>query len=187
MRTYRDLGVFASGQVNERPWILLAEGHFWYRYSGLWFPCPRDIIAPNSFILHLFLFPFVLPDLFFFSFFFFNQIFSFFTFQMLFPFLVSPPKTPYPILPPSAHPLPLPCAAIPLHWTIWPSQDQGPLLPLMSNKAILCYICSWSHESLHVYSLVGGLVPRSSGSTGWFILFFLLWGCKLLQLLQSFL
>jgi hypothetical protein len=22
----------------------------------------------------------------------------------------------------------------------------------MSNKAILCYICSWSHRSLHVYS-----------------------------------
>jgi hypothetical protein len=26
----------------------------------------------------------------------------------------------------------------------------------MSHKAILCYICGWSHESLHVY-LVGGL------------------------------
>ena len=33
----------------------------------------------------------------------------------------------------------------------------------MSHKAILCYICSWSHGSLHVYSLVGGLVPGSSG------------------------
>ena len=29
---------------------------------------------------------------------------------------------------------------IPLHWGIEPSQDQGPLLPLMPNKAILCYI-----------------------------------------------
>jgi hypothetical protein len=62
------------------------------------------------------------------------------------------------------HPLPLPCPCIPLHWG--PSQDQGPLLSLMSHNAILCYICGWSHGSLHVYSLVGGLVPGSSGSTG---------------------
>jgi hypothetical protein len=40
-------------------------------------------------------------------------------------------------------------------------QDQGWLLPLIPNKAILCYICSWSHGFLHVYSLVGGPVPRS--------------------------
>jgi hypothetical protein len=31
----------------------------------------------------------------------------------------------------------------------------------MPDKAILCYICGWSHGSLHVYSLVGGLVPGS--------------------------
>jgi hypothetical protein len=30
---------------------------------------------------------------------------------------------------------------------------------LMTNKAILCYMCGWSHGSLHVYPLVGGLVP----------------------------
>jgi hypothetical protein len=29
------------------------------------------------------------------------------------------------------------------------------------NKAILCYICGWTHGSLHVYFLVGGLVPGS--------------------------
>jgi hypothetical protein len=34
---------------------------------------------------------------------------------------------------------------------------------LISSKAIFCYICTWSHGSLHVYSLVGGLVPGSSG------------------------
>jgi hypothetical protein len=34
--------------------------------------------------------------------------------------------------------------------SIQPSQDQGPLLPLMPDKAILCYICSGSHGSLHV-------------------------------------
>jgi hypothetical protein len=44
----------------------------------------------------------------------------------------------------------------------------------MSHKAILCYICSWSLESLHVYSLVGGLVPESSGDIGWFILLLVL-------------
>ena len=32
----------------------------------------------------------------------------------------------------------------------------------MHDKAILCYICSWSH----VYSLVDGLVPGSSGEWG---------------------
>jgi hypothetical protein len=33
----------------------------------------------------------------------------------------------------------------------------------MTHEAILCYICSWSYGSFHVYSLVGGLVPGSSG------------------------
>jgi hypothetical protein len=57
----------------------------------------------------------------------------------------------------------LPCPGFPLQWGIEPSQDQGPLLLFMSNKAILCYIHSWSHGSFHVSSLVGGLVPGSSG------------------------
>jgi hypothetical protein len=43
----------------------------------------------------------------------------------------------------------------------------------MSNKAVLCYICNWSNEFHHVYSLVGGLVSGRSGGTGWFILLFL--------------
>jgi hypothetical protein len=47
---------------------------------------------------------------------------------------------------PPTQPLLLPRLNIPLHWGIEPSQDQGPLLPLVSNKAILCYICRWSHE-----------------------------------------
>jgi hypothetical protein len=76
----------------------------------------------------------------------------------------------------------LPGPGIPLHGGIEPSQDQGSLLPLMTDKAILCYICSWSHGSLYVYSLVDGLVPGSSEGTDWF----LLWGCKSLQLLGSF-
>ena len=80
---------------------------------------------------------------------------------------------------------PLPCSpthllllsypGISIHWVIEPSQEQGPLLPLMSNKAILCYIYSWSHESHHVCSLVGGLVPESSKGSGWLILLFFLW------------
>jgi hypothetical protein len=71
-------------------------------------------------------------------------------------------------------PLPPPCPQIPLQWGIKSLQDQGPLLPLMPNKAVLCYICGWSHGFLHVHSSVGGLVPGSSGAgSGWLILFFL--------------
>jgi hypothetical protein len=88
---------------------------------------------------------------------------------MLSPFLVSSWKPPIPSLsptfyegvPPPTHPLLPPCPGIPLHWGIEPSQDQGPLLPLMPTKAI--YIYSWSHGSFRVHSLVGGLVPGSSG------------------------
>jgi hypothetical protein len=88
------------------------------------------------------------------------------------PFLDFSPRNPlyhlpspffYGDVPPLTHPLPPPYTQIPLHWGIYPSQDQGPLLPLTPNKAILCYICNWSHGSLHVYSLVGGLGPGSSG------------------------
>jgi len=81
----------------------------------------------------------------------------------------------------------LPTLAFPQHWRKEPSKDQGPLLPLMSNKAILCYICCWSHRSLHLYSLVGGLVPGSSRASGLLILLFLTMGCKPHQHLQFFL
>jgi hypothetical protein len=37
--------------------------------------------------------------------------------------------------------------------TFGPPQDQGLLLPLMSNKATLCHIHSRRHGSLHVYTL----------------------------------
>jgi hypothetical protein len=33
----------------------------------------------------------------------------------------------------------------------------------MPYKAIFCYICNLSHGFLHVYYLVGDLVPGSSG------------------------
>ena len=95
---------------------------------------------------------------------------------MFSPFLVSPLQIPYPIYLPllTNPPTPIPGPDIPLYWGIEPSQDQGPLLSLMFHKAILYYICTWSLESLHVHSLVGGLVPGSSGGTCWFILLFLL-------------
>ena len=65
---------------------------------------------------------------------------------------------------PPTHPVPLPCPGIPLQWVIKLSKDQGPLLPLMLDKAILCYIYGWNHV---LYSLVGSL---DSGSSGWLIL-----------------
>jgi hypothetical protein len=101
---------------------------------------------------------------------------------------LSSPSLPcfYEQVPPSTHPLPPHHSSISLHWGIESLQDQGPPLPLMPDKAILCYICSWSYGSLHVYSLAGGLVPGSSRESGWLILLFFLWGCKPLQLLQSF-
>lgn len=52
------------------------------------------------------------------------------------------------------------------------SEEQGPLLPLMSNKTMLYSICNWSHGSLNVYSSVDGLVSESSGVYGCLILYF---------------
>ena len=106
---------------------------------------------------------------------------------MLSTFLISSLKIPLSHPPP---PLTKPPASLSWHshtLGIKPSQDQGPLLSLMSHNAILCYICGWSHESLYFYSLVGGLVTGSSGGTGWFIQLFFLWGCKPLQILGPFL
>jgi hypothetical protein len=86
---------------------------------------------------------------------------------MLSPFLVSPLKTPSP------SPLPLPLLTNPPIPTSWPwnspTLGQGPLLPLMTDLAILCYICSWSHESHHVYSLMNDLVPGNSGGGGYWL------------------
>jgi hypothetical protein len=67
----------------------------------------------------------------------------------------------------------LPTLAFPYTGGIDPSQDQGPLLPFMPDKAIIYYISSWGHGSLHVYSLVGGLVPGSTESSGWLFFVFL--------------
>ena len=48
--------------------------------------------------------------------------------------------------PSSTHTLPPHCSRITLHSVIKPPRDQG--LPLLSGKAILCYICIWIHGSL---------------------------------------
>ena len=54
---------------------------------------------------------------------------------MLPPFLVSPPKIPYvlplPMFP--SPPTPITCPGIPLYWGRESSQDQGSLLPLMTD------------------------------------------------------
>jgi hypothetical protein len=110
-------------------------------------------------------------------------------FQFPLPKPLSCPVSPclYEGAPPPTNPVQSPCPGIPLHWAIEPSQDHGPLFPLMTDKVILCYIYDWSHRSLHVYSLVGCFVPGSLGVSSWLILLFFLWRCKPLQLLQSFL
>jgi len=77
------------------------------------------------------------------------------------------------VLPPTYRLLP-PHPGISLLWSIKPSQNQGPLLPLMSEKPIFCYICYWSHGSLNVCSLVGGLVLGSFGGLWLLILLFFL-------------
>ena len=83
----------------------------------------------------------------------------------------SPPSSssmkvlPHPLLP--QHP------SIPLHCVIEPPQDQWAPLPMMPDKAILCYISRWSHACFHVYSFVGSLFPGSFGGSGWLILLFL--------------
>jgi hypothetical protein len=83
------------------------------------------------------------------------------------------PGFPFPPHPPTHSFLPY-HPSIPLLWGIEPPQDQEPLLPLVPDKAVLYYICSWSHGSLHVNSLVGVLVPGSSEGTGWLIFLFFL-------------
>jgi hypothetical protein len=93
------------------------------------------------------------------------------------PFPIFPPSLPerniqtnqpspcfYEGVPPPSHP-PYSLPLIPLQWGHLSSLQVGPLLPLMPNKAFLCYICSCSH----VCSLVDGLVPGSSGVSGWLI------------------
>ena len=129
----------------------------------------------------------------FFLFFFLSFFLSFFTFLLIIPLVyisndillagypcTRPPSHNLPLLLslclyegvlPPIHPLLPHTSSIPLHWGIKPPQDQGPSFPLMSDKAILCYLCIWGHGSLPVHSLVGGLVPWSFGWSGQLMLF----------------
>lgn len=68
----------------------------------------------------------------------------------------------YKCAPQHTYPLPPQHPDIPLYC-------QGPILPLMLSKAILCYKSGWSHGLLHVYSLVVDLVPGSSGQRFWLV------------------
>ena len=94
---------------------------------------------------------------------------------MLSPFLSSPPQTPYSLPPAFMIVLTLShlhlwphCPSIPLCWGIESPQDQPPPPTLMPDKAILCCISSWSHESLHVCYLVG-VVPESWRGGVWLV------------------
>jgi len=94
-------------------------------------------------------------------------IFYVLTFQILSPSPLPISRSPTPCFYEDAlaptHPLQPQHPGILLHWGNKPLQDQGPLFLLMPGNTILCYICDWSHGSFHVYSLVDGLVPGSSG------------------------
>jgi hypothetical protein len=63
----------------------------------------------------------------------------------------------------------LPALAFPYTGASSLHRTKGLLLLLMPDDSILCYIFSWSRVSLHVYSLVGGLVPGSSGGGVWLL------------------
>lgn len=103
----------------------------------------------------------------------FHWTFSLITFPMLSPFLdPTLPENPYLILPPPAskrvflyshtHSYLNRLKFLYTGVSIDPSKDQGPLLSLMPDKAIICCICNWSP----VYSLGDDLFPRSSRGTG---------------------
>ena len=67
---------------------------------------------------------------------------------MLSPFRVGfPSKTTHPILPPPAHQPTHSCFPVlvfPYTGALSLHRTKGPLLPLMSDKVIFCYICVWS-------------------------------------------
>jgi hypothetical protein len=92
---------------------------------------------------------------------FFSWIFSLFTFQMLSPFPFPPPKNTLP-LSPSLFPL-LTNPPTPAFWP-WhsPTLEHRAFLGQRASPPIdvwLGCIYSWSHESNHVCSLIGDLVP----------------------------
>ena len=118
---------------------------------------------------------------------------------MVSPFPVSPPKIPYPILPLHASmrvlPQPpnyscLPALVFPYTGTSSLHRKKKACLPIdipQSNPLLHMWLepCM---ESLHLYSLVIGLVSGNSGWGVWlFDIIVLPTNCKPLQVLQSFL
>ena len=64
---------------------------------------------------------------------------------------------------------------IPLHWVWSLHRTKGLSSHWCLIRPSICYVGRWSLGSFHVYSLDGGLVPVSSGGSGWLILLFFLW------------
>jgi hypothetical protein len=82
-----------------------------------------------------------------------------------------------PLMSSKAIPLPLSYPGISLHWAIEPSPRASPPTDVQQGHPLL--YMRLEHGSFHVYSLVGGLVPGSSGrGSGWYISLFLLWGAN---------
>jgi hypothetical protein len=104
---------------------------------------------------------------------------------MLSPFLISPPETLYPIPP---YPAPMRVFPCPPTYSCLPTFTfpYTGASSLHKTKGLSSNWCLTSPSSatypvgtigsLHVYSLVGDLVPGSSGGSGWLILLFFLWG-----------
>ena len=61
------------------------------------------------------------------------------------PLIPSPSPLPLRGGTPPTHTLQHQPSTIPLHWDIKPPQNQRSPLPLIPDKAVLCYICTWSH------------------------------------------
>jgi hypothetical protein len=144
-------------QYNEKTLLEKNSKFTWSRFNNLKFLCAEVLFRRKN--LEYFLF--------------FSWIFYLFTFQMLSPFPVSPLQTSYAIPPYSAsesallstYPLLPHCPSIALHWGIKTSQNQGPPLPLMPDKApsapsVLLLLLHWGlcaqsdlvgYEHLHLY------------------------------------
>ena len=94
------------------------------------------------------------------------------------PLIPSPSPLPLRGGTPPTHTLQHQPSTIPLHWDIKPPQNQRSPLPLIPDKAVLCYICTWSHGPIPYTFFFDGLVPGRAWGSGYLILLLFLWGCK---------
>ena len=67
------------------------------------------------------------------------------SFPSICPYSLLSPLFLYEGAPPPAHPLLLQCPSVILSWIIKPQKGKGAHLPVVPDKASLCYIPSWSH------------------------------------------